>query len=126
MLRVVGWSADFSRRNPIARAVGELYQGRYGSPMTEIAASTFTATLTLADAIDRADSADPELIRAALRQTSLPANQTIMPWDGVRFDTAGQNRLATGVLEQSARGGFRLVFPRELGAGQLAWPVAGG
>jgi branched-chain amino acid transport system substrate-binding protein len=113
--RAAAWSTDYAARNPLARAVGELYQRRYGAPMTEAAARTFTATLTLAVAIDRAGDGDPGRIRAALRALWLPPTQLIMPWDGIQFGPGGQNALAVGVVEQKdAAGTYRLVYPREL------------
>jgi branched-chain amino acid transport system substrate-binding protein len=83
--------------------------------MTDAAARTFTATLTLAVAIDQAGDGDPGRIRAALRRLWLPPTQLIMPWDGVQFGPAGQNALAVGVVEQKDAGGaYKLVYPREL------------
>jgi branched-chain amino acid transport system substrate-binding protein len=113
--RVAAWSADYAVRNPLAKAVADLYQRRYGAPMTDAAARTFTATLTLAVAIDRAGDGDAGRIRAALRQLWLPPTQLIMPWDGVQFGPGGQNQLADGVVEQKdAAGAYKIVYPREL------------
>jgi len=115
VLRTVGWSPDFAARSPVAKAVADLYQRRYGAAMSDLAAAAFTATLTMAVAIDRASGTGPAQIRAALRSLWLPATETIMPWDGVRFGPGGQNELAGGVVEQrSATGAFQVVFPREL------------
>jgi branched-chain amino acid transport system substrate-binding protein len=145
LLRVVGWSADLAKRNPVARAVGELYQRRFGTAITDVAASAFTATLTLAAGIDAAGSgaaagpggfagpggdagpgsASPARVRAALRQLRLSATQMIMPWDGVRFAPNGQNSLAGGVVEQRIASGFQVVFPRELAAATVGWPGLG-
>ena len=113
--RAVGWSSDFAGRSPAAKAVGDLYQRKYGAPMSDTAASTFTAVLTLAVAIDRVGGTDASQIRAKLRQMWLPATATIMPWDGVQFGASGQNELAGGVVERKAdNGAFRVVYPREL------------
>jgi branched-chain amino acid transport system substrate-binding protein len=56
-----------------------------------------------------------------LRQLWLPATATIMPWDGVRFDASGQNRLANALIEQQAGTGFKIVYPRELAEATVAW-----
>jgi branched-chain amino acid transport system substrate-binding protein len=121
VLRVVGWSTALAQRNPITRAVAEMYQLRFGSPMSDVAASTFTAALSLAASIDAADGTTTTQIRAALRQLWLPATATIMPWNGVRFDSNGQNTLANGLIEQQAGTGFKIVYPRELAEAVLAW-----
>jgi branched-chain amino acid transport system substrate-binding protein len=115
VLRTVGGSTDFAARNPVGKAVADLYQRRFNTPMNDVAAAAFTATLTMAVAIDRASGAEATQIRAALRNLWLPATETIMPWDGVRFGPGGQNDLAGGVVEQrSASGAFEVVYPREL------------
>jgi branched-chain amino acid transport system substrate-binding protein len=115
VLRTVSWSPDFAGRSPVAKAVADLYQRRYGTSMNDVAAASFSATLTLALAIDKAPGTRPAQIRAALRALWLPATETIMPWDGIRFGAGGQNDLAGGVVEQrSASGAFQVVFPREL------------
>lgn len=113
-LQVASWSSDLTARTPVAHTVATLYEERFGEPLTEAAAQAFTATLTLAMAVDEAGNTDPRAIRSALRQLHLPATQTIMPWNGIQFDEAGQNTLAAAVVEQAASGGPRLVYPPEL------------
>jgi branched-chain amino acid transport system substrate-binding protein len=120
------WSPEFAERHPHGRAIAELYQQRHDTPMTEAAAGVFTATLTLAIALDAARAADPAAVRAALRQLSLPATQMIMPWQGVRFGDDGQNALAAAVLEQHTQSGPVLVYPPELAAADPQWPPAAG
>jgi len=122
VLRVMSWSPDWARRNPVARAVAELYERRFDAALTETAAAAFTATLTLAQAIDRAGSVDAARIRGALLQTWLASSQTAMPWDGLRFDTTGQNQLAGAVIEQGTKGGYVVVYPPELAGAPLVWP----
>ncbi|MGC9666680.1 ABC transporter substrate-binding protein [Planosporangium sp. 12N6] len=114
VLCATGWSADFTSRNPVARAVGELYRQRYGAPMNEAAANAFTSVLTLAVAVDKVGTTDTTAVRAALRQVDLSATEIINPWDGVRFDTDGQNPLAGSVVEQWVGDGPRIAYPREL------------
>jgi branched-chain amino acid transport system substrate-binding protein len=108
------WSRQVAARNPSAKPVMDRYEGRFNAAMSEAAAGSFTAVLTLAAAIDAAGSVDPRRVRAALIGLDLPGRSTIMPWSGVRFDTSHQNALAAGTVEQLTQGGFRVVFPREL------------
>jgi branched-chain amino acid transport system substrate-binding protein len=111
------WSREVAVRNPSAKPIMDRYEERFNAAMTEAAAGSFTAVLTLAAAIDAAGSVDPQRVRAALLALDLPGRSTIMPWSGVRFDTAHQNTLAAGTVEQMVQGGFRVVFPRELAQG---------
>jgi branched-chain amino acid transport system substrate-binding protein len=122
-LRPVAWSDGFAGRHPLAAGITALYQARYGRPMSESAATAFTATLALARAVDTAATGDPAAVRVALRQMAVPATQMIMPWVGVRFGGNGQNELATAVVEQAGRDGWRVVFPPELAAGPVEWPA---
>ena len=121
VLRTVGWSDDYGTRNPVTRAVAELYQQKFGGPMTDVAANVFTATLTLAMAVDGSGAGDVRRVRETLRDLWIPATKTIMPWDGIRFDASGQNQMAGGVVEQRGPTGFQVVYPRELAALPLAW-----
>jgi branched-chain amino acid transport system substrate-binding protein len=126
VLRATSWSAELAHRNPVGKAVTALYERTFGSPMTNEAANSFTATITLAAAIDAAGSREPATIRGALRQISMPATQMIMPWNGIRFNANGQNQLAAGVVEGRDRSGFRVIYPRELAAGPMIWTTGEG
>jgi branched-chain amino acid transport system substrate-binding protein len=84
--------------------------------MTEAAAETFTATITLAQAINAAGSLDPQRVRTALLSLNVPGRDTIMPWGGIRFDQTGQNVQAAGLVERVTRDDARVVFPPELSA----------
>ena len=108
------WSREIAGRNQAAKQVMDLYEQQFGQPMTQVAAGSFTAVLVLAEAVNRAGSADPQRIRAALLNMDVPGQELIMPWSGVRFDTAHQNAAAAGVVEQRLSGQFRVVFPDEL------------
>lgn len=121
VLRSSPWSAELARRSPVGKAVTDLYQKLFNAPMTQQAASVFTATYALAVAIDQVGSADRAAIRGALRQLSLPATQMIMPWNGIRFSAEGQNELAAGVVEGWTRGAFRVVYPPEVASAQVVW-----
>ncbi len=119
------WSREIAGRNPVAKPVMEMYEDRFGHPMTNVAAGTFTAVLVLAEAVNRAGSIEPQRVRAALLNLDIPGREMIMPWSGVRFDTAHQNTAAASVVQQRVKGLFRVVFPDELqqDAG-AAWPLS--
>ncbi|MEO3745795.1 ABC transporter substrate-binding protein [Plantactinospora sp. B5E13] len=119
------WSGEIAEKRPAAKTVADLFQQRYGAPMTENSARAFTAVLALAQAIDNAKSVEPAKIRDALRALDIPGEQTIMPWTGIRFDDKGQNTGAAGVVEQMIDGRYRVVFPAELSSVQPVWPMNG-
>jgi branched-chain amino acid transport system substrate-binding protein len=124
VFRVTPWSAQLAARQPVSKTIADRYQQRYNVPMSDVAAGAFTATLTLASAINDARVAEPDKIRVALLGTRVSGSRTIMPWDGVLFRENGQNTLASGAIEQLSAGKFQVVYPRELASGPVAWPVA--
>jgi branched-chain amino acid transport system substrate-binding protein len=125
LLSSTGWSREIAGRSAIAKPVMELYEERFGQPMSETAAGSFTAVLVLAEAISNAGSVDPQRVRAALLSLDIPGREMIMPWSGVRFDTAHQNVAANGVVEQRVESAFRVVFPGELQQAEPVWPRPG-
>ena len=84
-----------------AAAVATRYQERFDTPMSEPAAMAFTATLTLAMALDAAGDTAAPAVRAALRQLSVPATRMIVPWTGIQFGENGQNELAAAVVREA-------------------------
>jgi branched-chain amino acid transport system substrate-binding protein len=125
LCRESAWSYEVAGRNLAARQVSNLYQSRFNSPMTEEAASSFTAVLTLAIAINNAGSVDVRRIRSALLSLDIPGQDTIMPWKGIRFDDTHQNIGAASVIEQFLNKAFHAVFPLDsAGKNKLVWPAA--
>lgn len=118
------WSREVAARNTSAKRIMDLYEERFGTAMTEVAAGSFTAVLTLAKAVQDAGSVQPEPVRTALLNVSISGRDTIMPWEGVRFDATHQNTAAAGVVEQLVDGSFRAVFPRELVQLSPVWPLS--
>jgi branched-chain amino acid transport system substrate-binding protein len=95
------WSLDVVGSKPLAENVSRLFEDRYGREMDKESARAFTATIALADAIDRAGSLDPEAIRTALLATNLSEGEIIMPWAGVEFDLdTHQNTKGRGIICQ--------------------------
>jgi branched-chain amino acid transport system substrate-binding protein len=123
LLYSAGWSREVAARNPAAKPIMELYEERFGAPMSEVAAGSFTAVLTLAQGIADAGSVEPDRLRAALLNLDIPGRDTIMPWNGVRFDGTHQNVGASGVVEQVDQSAFRIVFPAELAQQEAEWPL---
>jgi len=117
------WSLESVSDNPAAAAVAALYEERFGVPMDENSARTFTAAMTLFNAVNEAGSTDPAAIRDAVAATDLSGDQTIMPWGGVKFGPSGQNDLARGVVLQRIDDEYRVVWPFEAASTELVWPI---
>jgi len=124
MSRRVAWSEDLGSRNPAAKAVSAEYQKRYDAPLTENSARVFTTIMALAQAINNARSVDPDQIRAALTALDIPGRDTIMPWDGIKFDDQHQNTGARAVVEQRLDGAWKVVYPKDVAAQDIVWPAS--
>ena len=84
-------------------------------------ARTFTATITLGQALEAAKSTDPEKIRTALQATNV--TKTIMPWQGIKFDSRGQNTQADYLVLQLIKNDWQVVYPKGLQSANLVWPM---
>jgi branched-chain amino acid transport system substrate-binding protein len=124
MSRRVAWSEDLGSRNPAAKIVADEYEKRYDAPLTENSARVFTTIMALAQAVNNARSVDPDQIRAALTALDIPGRDTIMPWDGIKFDDQHQNTGARAVVEQRLGGEWKVVYPKDVAAQEIVWPAS--
>lgn len=121
--RRVSWSADLENRNPNAKAVADAFAKKYNAPLTENSARAFTAIMTLAQAINAAQSVESGKVLRQLTDLNIAGRDTIMPWDGVKFDGAHQNTGARGVVEQYLHGQWRVVYPENIASQPFVWPT---
>jgi branched-chain amino acid transport system substrate-binding protein len=119
------WSLDLAKNKPLVGKVNELLNSKYKINFTGNTSRTFTGLLTLADAINRAASTEPEAIRKALSETDIDGDSTIMPWKGIRFDGQGQNMFGSGILVQIVDGKYHTIWPFNLATRDVTWPMPG-
>jgi branched-chain amino acid transport system substrate-binding protein len=117
------FALDMAAKKPLIGRVNEMFKKTGGRDLSDVPARAFTGFLTLADAINRAKSTDPEAIRKALVATSIPADQLIMPWMGVKFDDKGQNSGVRAILQQVQKGAYVTIYPFELAAAEVVYPM---
>ena len=79
-----------------ATQINAEYMKRTGRPLWDAPARAFTATMVIADALNRAKSLSHEDIIAALKETNIPGSDTIVPYKGVKFDRVGVTNLRMG------------------------------
>ena len=115
------WSLEVGQKNPTAKAVADAFRQKYGQDMTENSARDFEAMMTIGEAIESAGSTDPAKLQAALKKTNI--TKTIMPWKGIKFDSSGQNSLASGVIEQMTGGQYHVLYPSEVATAKVTWPI---
>ena len=105
----------FSPRSPgtLAAKAARYFQQTYHLEMTSTAAVSFTAAMTLAQAIDKAGTTDHRKIQSELRGLRISPVETIL-LGGVSFDDDGQNGDAGAVLLQVQSGSYVPIFPHKL------------
>jgi branched-chain amino acid transport system substrate-binding protein len=117
------FALDLAKKKPLIAKVNELFRKKYGIDMSENAARSFMAPFVLAEAINRAKSTAPEAIVKALQATNIPGNQTIYPWQGIKFDPQShQNIYARGTLVQILNQEYITVWPFDSASKQVVWP----
>ncbi len=105
--------------------INEMYKAKTGRDLDDTSARNMQSFFALADAINRAGSADPEKIRDALTKTDLKPDQLMMGYQGVKYDDTGQNVLAATYLIQLHGKRYELIWPETAAIAKLQWPMAG-
>jgi len=120
------WALDLADSNELIAKVNDMYKERSGVNLTGDYSRAFTGLMTIADAINRAGSTDPEAIRTALIETEITnEGQMIVPWDGIKFDEKGQNEWASGIVTQAKDGIYHTVYPASGAAMDPVVPMPG-
>jgi branched-chain amino acid transport system substrate-binding protein len=117
------FSLDLAQKRPAVGVVNEMFKKRSGKDLNDLTSRQVMGLLVLAEAIDRAKSADGEKIREALVATNIPGEKTIMPWKDVKFDDMGQNNDCDPVLLQYVGGKFVTIFPPQGAVAEAVWPM---
>jgi branched-chain amino acid transport system substrate-binding protein len=117
------WAPDLSDTKPIVGEVAELFRETYGHDLVERSALSFTAMMVMADALNRAGTANNVELMQALRETDIPGDQIILPWEGIRFDALGRSELAVSIMLQVFDGQYYTVWPFEYAAKEVVYPV---
>ncbi|MBV9811808.1 MAG: amino acid ABC transporter substrate-binding protein, partial [Acetobacteraceae bacterium] len=117
------FALDATKTRPAIAPVNALYKAANKKDMNDNTSREITALLVLTDAVNRAGSAKPDDIRRALIATDISGNQTIMPWQGIKFDETGQNTLGTPVIQQVADGKYHTIWPFDLAVQEATWNV---
>jgi branched-chain amino acid transport system substrate-binding protein len=105
--------------------VNELYKKKAARDLDDTSARILQGFLVLADAINRAGSAEPAAIQRALRETDLTPDQLIVGFRGVKFDETGQNILGSSYLVQLQGKAYTAVWPVTNATAKLVLPYKG-
>jgi branched-chain amino acid transport system substrate-binding protein len=105
--------------------VDQMFKAKYGRDLDDTSARWLQGFFVLADAINRAGSTEPAKIQAALKATDLKPDQLIMGYNGVKFDSTGQNILSATYLIQLQGKQYVSVWPENRATAKLELPMKG-
>jgi branched-chain amino acid transport system substrate-binding protein len=115
------WNPDLKKAG--AAQIAARFQAKFSVPMNGHAAETYMSTMVLADALERAGSADRAKLREALSKTNICGDRNILPYSCIRFDASGQSPEGQLVMLQVQKGQFVSVWPPEVAAASPVFPV---
>jgi len=111
LLGVAHWNHDFDADS---QKVNEIYKNQYGEFLFEYAGGLVAQTFMIADALERAASADPQMVRDALSTLDVSSGYAAMgPGGKVKFGPDGKNIYAHPVGVQWQHADLAAVFPQE-------------
>ena len=111
LLGVAHWNHDV---NDDAQRVNDTYKKRYGEFLFEYAGGLVAQTFMIADAIERAASADPRKVRDALSTLDVSSGYAAMaPGGRIKFGPDGKNMYAHPVGVQWQHADLATVFPKD-------------
>ena len=116
---------DIGKPGSNSYIVNEMFKAKYGRDLDDTSARWMQGFLVLADAINRAGSTEPDKIQAAMQATDLKPDQLMIGYNGVKFDSTGQNTLASTFLIQLQGKQYVSIWPTNLATGKLELPMKG-
>jgi branched-chain amino acid transport system substrate-binding protein len=109
----------------LSAAVNAIYQAKTGNEIGDVSGRCLQAFFVLADALNRAGSADPAKLQAALKATAMPHSAMIIGYRGVRFDDTGQNIESATYLTQLQGNRYVTIWPDDAAVAKVGWPMTG-
>jgi branched-chain amino acid transport system substrate-binding protein len=116
---------DIGKPGSNSYIVDQMFKAKYGRDLDDTSARWMQGFFVLADAINRAGSTEPDKIQAALKATDLKPDQLIMGYNGVKFDSTGQNILSATYLIQLQGKQYVSVWPPDRATAKLELPMKG-
>ncbi len=105
--------------------VNEIYQKHAGHALDDTSARGMQGFLALMEAINRAGSTEPAKIQAALVSQDLKPDQLMIGYNGIKYDSKGQNTLAATLLVQLTGKKYVAVWPDQYAVQPPALPFKG-
>ncbi len=124
------WQIDIldANKDPRLQEVDKRTRELLGYGMSAYVSQGVSAIYVIADALERARSADRQKLRDALAATDISSGPALFTgYQRIKFDEQGQNTYAHGVISQNLDGKRRTVWPPEnrMASTKPVWPVPG-
>ena len=106
------------------KEIADKFKEKYGQDMQPSTLYSCYSIWVLADALERAGTAEPEALRQAIRETNY--TDDIMTFKSIQFGDDGENINAAGVLIQILDGESLIVYPEQYAQAELqlgSWPL---
>jgi branched-chain amino acid transport system substrate-binding protein len=118
----------------VSGQVNFLYKKNMGRDLSGASARAFTGVQTWVEVLEKAGSTAPAAIQKAANTITIPGEQLIVPWKGIRFAASGgdqgQNELGSGMIGQYQKNKegeivLEIVYPFDVATAKLIYPLKG-
>ena len=115
----------------VAGQVNALYKAKTGNDLTGASARSFTGLQTWVHVLENAGSTEPADIQKAANAISIPGDELVVPWAGIKFSTSGeeigQNTLGSGLIGQYQKDSdgqivLEIVYPFDVASADMIYP----
>jgi branched-chain amino acid transport system substrate-binding protein len=128
------FAAKVAEVKKVSGQVNELYKKNLGHDLSGASARAFTGVQTWVEILQKAGSTKPQDIQKTANSITIPGDQLIVPWKGIKFATSGsdkgQNELGSGIIGQyqwDKKGNIVLevIYPFDVATANMVYPFKG-
>ena len=121
--------AKIAKVKKVAGQINQIYKNRYGDDLTGATGRSVVGVQAWAYVLNRAASTDRKAIQKACNEIDIPGYELVMPWDGIKFDSTGQNVKGKGLIGQyqlkEGKIELEIIYPFELATANMIYPFPG-
>jgi len=128
------FAAKVAEVKKVSGQVNDLYKKNLGHDLSGASARAFTGVQTWVELLQKAGSTKPQDIQKTANSITIPGDQLIVPWNGIKFATSGsdkaQNELGSGIIGQyqwDKKGNIvlEIIYPFDVATANMLYPFKG-